>query len=175
VVLLKIVNIIAVAKMREGFDLEVLNEKLENTEINSSGNWLKMRLKPEDHYIAFYKSGKFLTTGLKKFEDVEEVTNRVIVKLKDVGIQNPLEKVEIVNIVLTEHVEFDGSLEDVLFSLDSSNASYEPEQFPGLFYKDVDGLSYTLFQSGKMIVTGVKDLDLAKKNVEKLKNTLKAL
>jgi len=175
VILLKIVNIIAVAKMRDNFDLNTLNEKIENTEINSSGNWLKMRLKPENHYIAFYRSGKFLTTGLKRFEDVEEVTGRVLAKLKDAGILNPLEKLEIVNIVLTDHVEFKGSLEDVLFSLDSTEASYEPEQFPGLFYKDGNGLSYTLFQSGKMIITGVKDIEMVEKNVNKFKELIGAL
>ena len=161
--------------MREGFDLEVLKDKLENTDLNSSGKWLKMRLKPENHYIAFYKSGKFLTTGLKKFEDVDEVIGRVLEKIKDVGIQNPLEKVEIVNIVITDHVKLESSLEDVIFSLNSAEASYEPEQFPGLFYKDADGLSYTLFQSGKLIMTGVKDVDLARNNVEKFKKLLNCL
>lgn len=158
--------------MKDKFDLDILNEKIENTEINDSGTWLKMRLKPENHYIAFYRSGKFLTTGLKRFEDVEEVTGRVLAKLEDVGISNSFEKVEIVNIVLTDHVEFDGSLEDVLFSLNSDEASYEPEQFPGLFYKDGNGLSYTIFQSGKMIITGVKDIEIAEKNVEKFKELI---
>lgn len=165
-------NIIAVAKMKESFDLKVLEEKLEDTEINNSGTWLKMRLKPENYYIAFYKSGKFLTTGLKKFKDVEAVTQRVLENLKDAGIPNSLDELNIVNIVLTDQIELETSLEDVLFSLDSSEASYEPEQFPGLFYKDNDGLSYTLFHSGKMIVTGVKDLDLARRNVERFKEII---
>ena len=158
--------------MRDNFDLNTLNEKIENTEISRSGTWLKMRLKPENHYIAFYRSGKFLTTGLKRFEDVEDVTGRVLAKLKAVDIQNPLEKVEIVNIVLTDHVEFNGSLEDVLFSLDSVEASYEPEQFPGLFYKDGNGLSYTLFQSGKMIIAGVRDIEIAEKSLKKFKKLI---
>lgn len=168
-------NIIAIAKMRESFDLEVLHKKIENTEINSSGTWLKMRLEPENYYIAFYRSGKFLTTGLKRFEDVEEVTGRVLAKLKDAGIPNPLEKVKIVNLVLTDHIQLENSLEDVLFSLDTTDASYEPEQFPGLFYKDGNGLSYTLFQSGKMIITGVKDINVAEKNVDKFKKLIGSL
>lgn len=30
--------------------------------------WLKMRLKPENYYIAFYRSGKFLIRGVKDFD-----------------------------------------------------------------------------------------------------------
>lgn len=46
---------------------------------------------------------------------------------------------------MTDHMEFVGSLENVITLLDSAEASYEPEQFTSLFYKDADGLSNTLF------------------------------
>lgn len=35
------------------------------------------------------------------------------------------------------------------------NASYEPEQFPGLIFKD-GRASFLLFHSGKMILQGLK-------------------
>ena len=49
---MEIVNILAVAKMKEPFDLDVLLNRLDNTE--RAPVWLKMRLKPENYYIAFY-------------------------------------------------------------------------------------------------------------------------
>jgi transcription initiation factor TFIID TATA-box-binding protein len=48
------------------------------------------------------------------------------------------------------------SLEKIIFALDGSKASYEPEQFPGLIYKDF-GASFLLFPSGKFIITGIKE------------------
>jgi transcription initiation factor TFIID TATA-box-binding protein len=40
-----------------------------------------MRSKPEGYYIAFYKTRKFLITGLKTIEKIEEVAKRVILML----------------------------------------------------------------------------------------------
>ena len=50
------------------------------------------------------------------------------------------------------------SVEKILFMLDDNKASYEPEQFPGLMYKDF-GASFLLFPSGKVIATGIRDLN----------------
>jgi transcription initiation factor TFIID TATA-box-binding protein len=73
---MKIVNIIAIAKMEKPFELEELYNKLNNTEMAST--WLKMRLQPENYYIAFYRSGKFLITGIKDIKMVDTICSRVI-------------------------------------------------------------------------------------------------
>jgi len=169
---MEIVNIISVAKLRNSLDLEVLNEKLENTEFNKGKTWLKMRLQPDNNYIAFYKSGKFLVTGLKSMEKVEDVVNRVSSLLKSSGIENPVERVNLSNIVLTDKMDLKISLENLIFNLDASKSSYEPEQFPGLFYKDDSGINFTIFNSGKIIITGVKDLEVAEEVLKKFKEII---
>ena len=168
-----IVNIVAVAKMKKSFDLDLLLNKLDNTE--RAPSWLKMRLKPENNYIAFYRSGKFLITGLKINKRIDDISKRVINLLIDAGIDNSLENIEIKNIVCTDEFKLDISLGEILSSLNTSTASFEPEQFPGLFYKDDAGISYTLFSSGKIIITGFKDIELAKKNLKKFKKLLSSL
>lgn len=55
--------------------------------------------------------------------------------------------------------------------LNDYDASYEPEQFPGMNFKDNHGLSYLLFGSGKITITGVKSLD----NFEEYVNEFKEL
>jgi len=167
---MEIVNIVAIAKMVEPFDLEILSNKLDNTEMGPS--WLKMRLKPENYYIAFYAAGKFLITGIKDINMLEIISKRVVKLLNDVGIDNSLEKVEIKNIVMTDEINLKKSLQDIIQSLKTSSSSYEPEQFPGLFYKDIDGISYTLFSNGKIIITGFIDPELAKKNLKSFKKLL---
>lgn len=66
------------------------------------------------------------------------------------------------------------SLQDIIMSLKTKSSSYEPETFPGLFYKDDEGLSFTLFSSGKMIITGFKDPKIAENNIKKFKKLLKS-
>lgn len=47
-------------------------------------------------------------------------------------------------------------------------ASYEAEKFLA-FFNDENGLIYSLFQSGKIIVTRVKSLNVTKKNMKRFK------
>jgi transcription initiation factor TFIID TATA-box-binding protein len=171
---LEIVNIVAIAIMHEPFDLERISKKIEGTEFASSGaKWLKMRLKPENYYTAFYKSGKFLITGVKNLDNVNEIVQRVLNILKKAGINAALKTVKINNIVLMDKIELRQSLDNLIISMDDSRASYEPEQFPGIIYKDKkEGINYLLFSSGKIIITGVTDIELAKKNLEDFKNKI---
>ncbi len=38
-------------------------------------------------------------------------------------------------------------------------AIYEPEQFPGIILKSIQSVSYLLFASGKIVITGAKSED----------------
>jgi len=64
---MKIVNIVATAKVKGEFNLALLSEKISGVEYSPNKMWLKMRLQPGNYYIAFYKSGKFLITGVTDF------------------------------------------------------------------------------------------------------------
>lgn len=171
-VLLEISNIVAVANLKDKLDLKELSGKLKNTELINSKVWLKMRLQPDNKYIAFYASGKFLVTGVKTFEELSDTVERVIHELLKSDLHVELDEIKVINIVLSDKIELNLTLDEIIIELNASNSSYEPEQFPGLFYKDSDGISYTLFSSGKIIITGLTDIDLAKKNIDKFKELL---
>jgi transcription initiation factor TFIID TATA-box-binding protein len=165
----RVVNIVAIAKVKGFFNLTLLAERVSETEFSPEMRWLKMRLKPEDYYVAFYKSGKFLITGVKDFDLIAQIVNRVLARLVEAGIDADLESVTIHNIVLVDEVAINASLENIVRSLGDVQVSYEPEQFPGLLYKDDDGISFTLFSTGKVIVTGITDIGAAKRNIEEFK------
>jgi transcription initiation factor TFIID TATA-box-binding protein len=165
----KIVNIVATAKVKETFDLALLAQRMSETELSPRTKWLKMRLKPENYYIAFYKSGKFLITGVKDLGLVDDLVKRVLDRLTQARIEARLESVTIHNIVLMEEIKLSTSLENLVIVLDDARVSYEPEQFPGLLYKDEDGVSYLLFSNGKMILTGLTDINLAKRKIQRFK------
>jgi transcription initiation factor TFIID TATA-box-binding protein len=75
-----------------------------------------------------------------------------------------------------DKVNLNKSLNDLIVALDDKRALYEPEQFPGLMYKDERvGISYLLFPSGKVVITGVKDIKIAKKEYEEFKTLIETL
>lgn len=162
---LEVVNIVATVKLSSRLDLQQLANNLENAE-SSSSKWLKMRLPPENYYIAFYKSGKFLVTGARSPKVVNEIAERVLQILRTSGFDPSCEGITIHNVVMVGCVKLNVSLEKIICVLDNSKASYEPEQFPGLMYKGF-GVTFLLFPSGKMVITGAKEIisgrDAAKK------------
>jgi len=152
---MEIVNIVATVEVSSHLDLQKIASAVENTEFDpSGGKWLKMRLRPEGYYIAFYGSGKFLVTGVRSLGLVEEVADRVISILRKADITMDKKQIIIQNIVAVGFVEINAALEKIVYALDSSKACYEPEQFPGLIYKEF-GATILLFSSGKVVVTGL--------------------
>lgn len=155
------VNMVATVKVSQAFDLVKIRKSLPNTEYTfSSATWLKMRLLPEGYYIAFYKSGKFLITGVKSIDIVKSIADRVISLLKNSGIEIDDIIIKIHNVVFMDSLNKSVNLENLIYNLDTNKAVYEPEQFPGLIYKD-GGATFLLFPSGKVIITGLTEKDEA--------------
>jgi transcription initiation factor TFIID TATA-box-binding protein len=172
---MQIVNIVATVKLSKPLDLSRMAECIKGTEMSSGGvKWLKMRLAPENRYVAFYKSGKFLITGVTSLDEVETVSNRVLQILRQTGFDLSKEKATVHNVVMMDTVQLRASLEKVLRYLGSSKASYEPEQFPGLLYKD-QGASFLLFSSGKFIITGVRELEAGQQDGARFKRLIEEI
>jgi len=79
-----------------------------------------------------------------------------------------IENITIHNMVFVDTFKMKTSIESLIYNLDSKKASYEPEQFPGLIYKNF-GASFILFPNGKLIVLGLKDQHKGKEAIEKFR------
>ena len=66
-----------------------------------------------------------------------------------------MKEMTVQNIVARDKIVLDRGLENIIHSLDPAKASYEPEQFVGLIYKDW-GVGFVLFSSGEVIIAGIK-------------------
>lgn len=162
----KIANVVATVTLTAPLDLVLIHERLPQTELPGKSPWLKMRLKPDNTYIAFYKSGKFLVTT--KFpERLDSIAQRVRDLLHGVDIDVEIVRIEVHNIVVSTKIPLNSSIESIVGNLDPRKASFEPEQFPALIYKDW-GVSFLLFSTGSCIVTGLKNVDNAKQVIQKL-------
>lgn len=80
---------------------------------------------------------------------------------------------ECVNMVF-QH-EFDGMVDQYGLAIEGTDLDedidsfeYEPEQFPGCIFK-IDGVSFLVFQNGKLIISGATNKENAMENFKRLK------
>ena len=169
---MKIANIVAIVTLSSPLDLKFLHEQLSQTEIPPKSPWLKLRLPPDNTYIAFYKSGKFLVTT-KDPEKLPLIANQVLDLLIGIGLDVKIVDIKIHNVVVQDTILLNTSLEALIANLDPRKAEFEPEQFPALVYKDW-GVSFLLFSTGKVIVTGLKDVKDAEEMIERFRKVIGA-
>lgn len=169
---MQIVNIVATVKVAPSFNLEKLKDALKDAVFSSNTKvWLKMRLMPEGYYTAFYKSGKFLVTGIKSPQEVYLFADRVISLLQDAGIEATQKEIKLHNFVIQDKIDMSTTLEKLMYVLDSSKSNYEPEQFPALIYKDW-GATFLLFSTGKITVTGIKEEKHIESSIDNFKQLI---
>ena len=151
---MELVNVVGTVEMEKIFDLEELLDKLPESErVNS---WIKAKIPPSNKYTLFYNSGKFLITGVKSEQELNDTANNIVSFIRKQGIDNNIKNITIHNRVFTDYLGFEVDLQKLIFELQDYDAIYEPETFRGLNFKDKNSRTYTLFSSGKIIIVGVK-------------------
>lgn len=161
---------VAIVEVEKKFIMKELLDKIPETEPCMS--WVKMRFSPNNNYIALYKSGKIFISGTKSYDELNNLANELLKYLKQHGISNSIKAIKVNNYVLIDQVEYKINLDKLIMKLFEYNASYEPEQFPALKFKDSNGITYLLFNSGKITITGVKSLDNLENYVEEFKELI---
>ncbi|AGB39802.1 TATA-box-binding protein [Natronococcus occultus] len=124
-----------------------------------------------------FRSGKIVCTGAKSIDGVQESMEIVFEKLRDLQIEVE-EDPEIVvqNIVSSADLGRSLNLNAIAIGLGLESIEYEPEQFPGLVYRlDEPDVVTLLFGSGKLVVTGGKDVDDARQAIDVIVERLEDL
>ena len=170
---MKVTNIVATVRLNDPFDLDFISSNIENIKRHPKVHWLKYRIPDNNSYIAFYKSGKFLVTA-KSLDQLNKNLNYVLLLLQKIGIPIDGWVLKIHNIVVIDEFNFTVSLEKISSNMDPKMASYEPEQFPALVYKNWN-VNFLLFSNGKVILTGAKTLEQAVKSLELFKDLIKKI
>lgn len=169
----KIVNIVASTNLNEKLDLNYLNLNLNNSEYEPEIYFaLIYRLNNPKLSILVNKSGKIIITGAKSLKDIDIALNIFENELINIGYKPAKSKIKIQNIVVTANLGKTLNLEIVVSELE--NTQYEPEQFPGVFYRFKEPkIVVLIFGSGKLVCTGAKSLHDAQIGIEKtIKNLI---
>lgn len=137
-------------------------------------HWLQTRFVPDDTYVAFYQSGKCSIAGCNSVEHFYEVAERVNNVVRDILELEYEPTVEISNIVANWDTGSSVPLEALTIELGMTQTEYEPEQFPALMYRK-ENYVILVFASGKLLCTGLTDLDDVTDAIEDMVSRLQAV
>ncbi|MBP2132122.1 transcription initiation factor TFIID TATA-box-binding protein [Methanomicrobium sp. W14] len=175
---LKIENIVASAKVAETLDLQMINEKIKDAEYNKK-RFPGVVLRMQDPKIAalVFGSGKVVLTGAKSVDSLSKGLEILGNKLRDLKLNIPKKlEYKIQNIVTSADLGTPINLNKIAVGFNLDRIEYEPEQFPGLVYRlEEPRVVVLLFGSGKLIITGGKQPEDAKKAVIKILSDLSNL
>ncbi len=175
---LNIENIVASGVIAESIDLVKFSENVENCELNKKRFPGAVYRIPDPKIACLvFSSGKIVLTGIKNTKALNDGLAIVINSLKKVGIE-PLKepKVAITNMVCSYNLGKYININKLSVTLNLENIEYEPEQFPGLVYRIKDPkIVVLIFSSGKIILTGGRNLHDIKKGLDILEEKLSSV
>jgi len=116
-------------------------------------------------------------TGIRRKEDLHIGLGIIMESLRGAGIDTyDVPQVAVTNIVCSYDMGRYINLNKVVITLNLENIEYEPEQFPGLVYRIEDPkIVALLFSSGKIILTGGKNIEDIKRGLDVLEQRLEAI
>lgn len=170
--MIKVENIVGILDFHREVDLDAVSDLLESADTVSEvtyapeeNHWLqsRFRLNNETKYVSFYRSGKCAIVGCDSIEQLEQLVDIVKESMDPIIIRNTT--FEIANIVCVGDLYREINLEHLAIAAGLERVEYEPEQFPGLIYRNEDSPAVLLvFASGKVVITGIKTIDVANKS-----------
>jgi transcription initiation factor TFIID TATA-box-binding protein len=172
---LRIENIVASAKVADTLDLLQISERLSIAEYNKKRfPGVVIRISDPKLAILIFGSGKIVLTGAKSIESLDKGLEYLSNKLTSLGmaLYDDLEYC-VQNIVTSADLGTSINLNKIAIEFNLEQIEYEPEQFPGLVYRLSDPkVVVLLFRSGKLIITGGKTEEDAKRAVRNIMHSL---
>jgi len=169
-------NIVASTNFFEKVPLDDLVEVSENVEYEPEQfPGAVYRIEGMHVTSLIFSSGKIICTGANTKEMLEKAMEKTKSLIRKVGVKVPSKtEIKIENIVASTKFPKRIDLDKLVYELET--AEYEPEQFPGLVYRDPKyNVVFLVFDSGKIICTGGKDVDEVKEAIDKFYKTLVSL
>jgi transcription initiation factor TFIID TATA-box-binding protein len=172
---LKIENIIFSAIIAEKIDIQYLSQLFVNSKYNID-EFSGLVLNFNDPKCAIFLSpkGKLTCTGIKKIDDIEIVMNRIINKIDEFNIKIFDDiHVDIDNIIASSILDQNLNLDYIKDQIKFGNIVDINNDFPGLIYYVPDfKINIIIFDSGKIVFTGGKEIEDIKKTLRILKEKL---
>jgi transcription initiation factor TFIID TATA-box-binding protein len=170
---INIENVVASANLHQNIDLQSIARAFPTVEYKPDQfPGLVYRLKKPSTAVLVFSTGKLIVAGAKSESRAKRAVLKLVAELKTGGIVilgKP--EVTIRNVVASADLGYRVDLEDAATNLEGT--IYEPDQFPGLIYRQKDPKAVVLiFASGKLVCTGASHEADVERAVNKLHETL---
>jgi transcription initiation factor TFIID TATA-box-binding protein len=134
-----------------------------------------VRLEGVGPLMTVYRTGKYIITGSKSDEETYSCRKQFLKLLTEEGLLNGPEDewFSMQNYVCTGELDQVQNLNTLAIGLGLECTEYEPEQFPGLVFRPNEHpVVILIFASGKVVITGAKDINAAEEAFQSLKEDL---
>lgn len=176
-------NVITIQNVVGGGDLgmeidlnSIANEKFENFDIqyeSKSFPGAVFRSTDLTPTIMLYRSGKYNIAGGKSIDETRECFDIFCREMQNKTQLEFQPNLDIRYFVTTGKLGREINLPAAAIALSMGGTEYEPEQFPGLFYRPQDQNWFViLFTSGSIVINGAPNMDLLESAYEKIDQTL---
>lgn len=160
---LKIENFIVSADIGREIDPEALIDRYEKAEyVPDRFPGVIVRGILPNATVLIFKSGRTVVTGIKSLEDGVKALHTTgkkldIPELAEVGTKD----VSVINIVASADLGVNINLEDAKAVLEVDGlAEYNPKEIDAVVFKDIaKAVAVLVFENGKLVVTGARDLN----------------
>ncbi|MDD1686041.1 TATA-box-binding protein [Methanoregula sp.] len=176
---LKIQNIVSAGSIADSIDLESIATTIKDCTFSKKKfPGAVYHIQNPKSAALIFASGRIVLTGHHRSEDIPVSLQLLLENLKAAGIsckENP--EVKVTNIVCTYDLGFPLNLVRITMALmDHEQIEYEPEAFPGLVCRISEPkVVFLLFSSGKIVITGGKNMDEIKTGLNILLEKLNVL
>lgn len=180
--MITIVNAVGSGDLKMELDVSEIESDLDlpHTEYDPSNyHGLYVRLTEEGPLITIYRSGKYIISGCSSLEHLYRVNEEFLMEMSSLlGFtgENIEPSFSVQNLVCTGQLQGEIDLNTLSLMLGLESVEYEPEQFPGVIYRPVDYSAVLLiFATGKVVITGGKDVETAEQLFSHLEEQVEAL
>lgn len=178
--MVEIVNVVGSGFLKKEFNLSRIAEDLDSVTDFDPGKYpgMYIRFSENSPLITVYRTGKYIVTGADSVNELQEFNEKFIDLFCDTGIieRSDVDWFNVQNLVCVEDFSQSLNLSALSIGLGLEQTEYEPEQFPGLIYRNPDFECVVLiFSTGKMVITGSSDLDNVETAADYLKQKLSSL
>ncbi|KAK5905444.1 hypothetical protein CgunFtcFv8_001408 [Champsocephalus gunnari] len=149
----KLQNVWASVKLGCSLDLKTIARQLWNVQHMTQKNYiLFMRVREPPATVMIHRNGTLVVIGAKSPGSARVVARRCARKIQKLCVPVRFLDFRITNMMATS-CSLPVNLQELALY---HPCSYEPELFPGLFFRGFPGISVSIFATGKITVTGVK-------------------
>jgi transcription initiation factor TFIID TATA-box-binding protein len=170
---LKIENIVFSALLAEKFDLQYLSEKIVDSKYNlDEFSGLILDYNDPKCAVFLFPNGKISCTGLRNTDDIETIINIIIKDIEEykVKIFDDIH-FDIDNIIASSNLEKNINLDIIKDQSIFEMVEYNKNDFSGLIFNIIDPkIDVIIFNSGKIIFMGSKDIEEIKKALRIVKD-----